>query len=367
MTMNNPTPHDIFLSEGIRLPKTLTIAITPDCNLSCSHCWVEAGEAPTTAHVPEWSLLNIIRSFADLGGENICFTGGEPLRHPGWLRVMQFANTIGLSGITLQTNGILITDRHVKQLRLSGLPRLKIQISLDGATADVHDKVRGHGAFAATMKGLDRLVQGGLGHNVTIHFTEMRHNLEEFPDLLELAEQRGFASVVAGTLVSCSRADMSDSIEPPDCDQYLRLIDRYNNDPAFRKRYDSIGSMAALIWRKGDTPRTECCTFAEHPYLTPDGRLYPCLMFHNDDFSVTGVYEKGLEAALAEGARLWSPLQHISRSRLASLPECQDCTGFAACAGGCMGRAWSSCGSLLAKDDRCSVRQTIYQCYKPLD
>ncbi|MGD0584852.1 MAG: radical SAM protein [Oryzomonas sp.] len=365
--MSMHTLQDIFQAHGIRPPKTLTVAITPDCNLSCAHCWVEAGKAPKSSHVPEWSLLNIIRYFADLGGEGICFTGGEPLRHPGWLRVMQFADTVGIGEITLQTNGILITDRQVKQLRLSGLSRLTIKISLDGATADTHDKVRGHGAFAATMKGLGRLVQGGLAHNISVHFTEMRHNLEEFPDLLELAERMGFSSVTAGTLVPCRRAAGSDALAPPDCDQYMRLIDRYNNDQLFRKRYDSFGSMAALIWRKGDTRRTEGCTFVEHPYLTPDGRLYPCLMFHNDDFSVTGVYEKGLEAALTEGSRLWSSLQHISRTRLASLPECRDCAGSAACAGGCMGRAWSGCGNLQAKDDRCTVRQTIYQRHKPVD
>ena len=107
--------------------------------------------------------------------------------------------------------------------------------------------------------------------------------------------------------------------------------------------------------------RRDGCTFIENPYLTPSGRLYPCLMCHADEFSVTGVFEKGLAAALAEGAPLWASLLRISRSRGEEIPECRDCRGRLSCAGGCMGRAWGSCGNLLAADDRCEVRRAIYQ------
>jgi len=118
--------------------------------------------------------------------------------------------------------------------------------------------------------------------------------------------------------------------------------------------------VAALEWRSGDAPRQGCCSFIENPYLTPAGRLYPCLLCHADEYSVSGVFEKGLAAALAEGIPLWSALQQISCSRSAALPECRDCPGRLSCAGGCMGRAWGSCGNLLTADDRCGVRRAIY-------
>lgn len=349
----------------IRPPTTLTLAITDRCNLSCCHCWVAAGQQPNSPDVPEWSLLQMIEQFSALGGEHIRFTGGEPLLHPGWLRAMQFAGTIGLSAITLQTNAMLFTEQQVKQLRRSGLPGLSIQISLDGATAASHDLVRGSGAFAATMQAIDRLAQGGLADRITINFTEMQHNLEEFPDLLQLAEELGLAAVVAGTLVKGGRAAECTGIAPPDSAQYLRLIRRYDSDHAFRTRYDAFGSMAALQWRKDDSARSSCCTFAEHPYLTTDGRLYPCLLCHSDEYAVRGVYEKGLEAALQEGARLWAPLLEISHRRAAALDRCRDCPGAAVCAGGCMGRAWSSCGTPWAADDRCEQRRAIYSAFPP--
>ena len=365
MSPSNGLSDSACNPADIRPPATLTLAITDCCNLTCSHCWVATDQQPQSGHVPEWSLLQIIEQFAALGGKHIRFTGGEPLLHPGWLRAMQFAATIGLSAISLQTNAILLTKRQVTQLRRSALAGLSIQISLDGATAASHDRVRGDGAFAATLQAINRLVQGGFADRTTINFTEMRHNLDEFPELLQLAEELGLAAVVAGTLVRGGRAAESTELAPPDSSQYLQLIERYDTEQAFRTRYDAIGGMAALRWRKGDSARAECCTFAEHPYLTADGRLYPCLLCHTDEYAVHGVYEKGLCSALSEGARLWAPLLEISRRRFEELAQCHDCPGASVCAGGCMGRAWSSCGSPWAADDRCEQRRAIYCAYPP--
>ena len=125
------------------------------------------------------------------------------------------------------------------------------------------------------------------------------------------------------------------------------------------------GTMAALEWMRGSASRGECCTFVENPYLTPDGRLYPCLLCHTDAYAVTGVFGKDLAAVLAEGAPHWAALLRLSRSRAEAIPECQECPGRLTCEGGCMGRAWGSCGDFMAADDRCGVRQIIYRRQKP--
>ncbi|MDO9069756.1 MAG: SPASM domain-containing protein, partial [Deltaproteobacteria bacterium] len=166
----------------------------------------------------------------------------------------------------------------------------------------------------------------------------------------------------------CGRASKTTLVAPPDVEQYLSLLARYDSDVYFRNIYNSIGTVPALAWKTGATVRQESCTFIENPYLTPSGRLYPCLFCHNDEFSVTGVYEKGLVNSLAEGIPLWRSLLRISRSRIEAIPECRDCPGQLSCAGGCMGRAWGSCSNLLAADDRCEVRRAIYQMggYSPL-
>lgn len=352
---------EILQREGLRPPKTLTLAITGACNLTCRHCWVEAGGSASSGNVPTPTLRRLIEEFAALGGESIRFTGGEPLCHPDWLALMKFARNSGLSGVLLQTNGMLFSDEQITALRELDFPGLAIQISLDGATAKTHDLVRGKGAFRGALGGIRRLVQAGLARRLTIFFTEMRHNLHEIPAILELADGMGIDSVVTGSLVLCGRAAGESLVAPPLPDQYLRLLDRYDAEPGFRGLYGKIGKVAALEWRGETEFRSECCTFVENPYLTPGGRMYPCVLCHTDDFAISGVFEKNLADAFIEGAHLWSALLQTSRCRSGTLVECRDCPGRLVCAGGCMGRAWGSHGDLMAADDRCELRRIIYR------
>lgn len=347
--------------EILRPPRTLTLAITGVCNLTCLHCWVEAEPCSSVAHVPGRTLRRLVEEFAAMGGEGVRFTGGEPLCHPDWLELLRLARAVGLKGVSLQTNGMLLREKDVAALAELDFPGLSIQLSLDGATASTHDFVRGEGAFQETVNAIRLLVSGGLSERLSIFFTEMRHNLQEIPAVLELAEELGIGSVTTGTLVLCGRAALDSPVAPPQPDQYLRLLQHYDENSGFRERYRKIGKVPALEWHGGEAPRTECCTFVENPYLTSSGLLYPCVLCHADDFAVSGVFEKSLADAFAEGAPLWSELQRISRRRAAEISQCQECPGKAVCAGGCMGRAWGSCGDLLSADDRCEVRQMIYR------
>lgn len=358
------TPSGIvqqLVLADLRPPVTLTLSITGACNLACCHCWVGAGEEASHAHVPLQTIRRLVEEFAAIGGEGVRITGGEPLCHPHGLEMVRFACSLGFKSVALQTNAMLVRDEHLAALRELDFPGLSIQVSLDGVTARTHDLVRGKGAFDGALQGITRLVQAGFAGRVSIFFTEMRHNLAEIPELLALADRLGIGSVSTGSMVLCGRASETSLVVPPGAEQYLELLERYDSDVRFRELYKKIGNVAALEWRAGDAVRQDCCTFIENPYLTPTGRLYPCLMCHSDEYSVTAVFDKGLTAALAEGIPLWSSLLRISRSRSAEIPECRDCPGKASCAGGCMGRAWGSCGNPLAADDRCGVRRTIYQ------
>jgi len=354
----------ILQQFNLRSPKTLTIAITGVCNLTCSHCWVSAGTDSAVGHVELHSLRRLIDDFVGMGGHAVRFTGGEPLCHPAWLELLRYAVVQGVSGILLQTNGMLLTERSARALSQLQCQELSVQISLDGATAGTHDRVRGAGAFEAALSGIDHLVRAGLADQTMIFFTEMQHNIAEIPELLELAAARGVASVVSGAVVRCGRAGEDSAVSPPQPEQYIQLLRRYKDDARFRELYQRIGMVAAIEWSRSEAVREECCSFAENPYLTADGRLYPCLLCHCDDFSVTGVFEKGLSRALLEAAPLWRDLMKISSCRSEELPECRGCPDKKLCAGGCMGRAWGSHGNLMSVDDRCEVRKKIYRCGK---
>lgn len=348
-----------FRRAELTLPRILTLAMTDDCNLACSHCWVEARPQAVPVRVAALDMRRVLDEFAELGGEGIRLTGGEPLLHPDWLAVMEFASSLGFKQVELQTNAMLFCEDDVSALAKMAQPGLGIQISLDGATAQTHDLVRGSGAFDGTMEKLRMLVSAGLQDQVSLFFTEMEHNLADFPAVLALAEDLGLNSVASGTLITGGRAAGLSGLMPPTPQQYSALLDDYRTNTRFRELYAAMGTMAALEWWLADSAGESCCSLAENPYLTPQGKLYPCSLCHHDDFAVAGVYDRSLAEALLEGVSRWSALQACASLRAETIPKCAACPEKSLCAGGCVGRAWGSCADLMAPDDRCEIRRQI--------
>ena len=56
--------------------------------------------------------------------------------------------------LVVLTNGMFFSDKMIDRLKESlGRGKISFQISLDGATADAHDKVRGPGASRRRFRG----------------------------------------------------------------------------------------------------------------------------------------------------------------------------------------------------------------------
>lgn len=352
-----------YEQAGLSLPQTLTIAITTTCNLQCAHCWFEAGPSRSESLVPPASFFQVLDDFITLGGSSLRLTGGEPLLHPQWLDFLTYAAERNLSRIILQTNGLLFDDTSLSALTLPGFDHLQIQLSLDGACAQTHDLIRGRNSYHRTIEVLKKLVALGFAPRLAIFFTEMQHNLHELSAVFSLAAELGIASVSSGALVQCGRAGKEGLVQPPQPEQYIGLLERWQQDEIFRRNYQAIGCVAALEWCRSEGSNAQGCSFIKTPYLTAEGILYPCLMCHADSYAVEDVFSKGLEAALREGLPLWSDLQQLSQARVTSLPECQLCVLRHTCGGGCMGRAWSSFNNFLVVEDRCRQRQAI-SCWK---
>ncbi len=348
----------------LQSPHALTLAITAQCNLACQHCLVDAGPAASNGHVPTPTVRRIISELAALGGQEIWLTGGEPLLHPDFLEILRFSHQ-SLRAVCLQTNAMLLGPSQLEALCAlanGGPPEksLTIKVSLDGASARTHDRVRGRGSFDRAIAGIRQLTAAGLGERVSIAFTEMRHNMDEMGTLLELVAQLGVHDLVSGTLVEDGRAARRD-VDLPAPEQYRALLARWQSDSRFRALYDRWATMPAIEWWKGrGEAGADCCRFVDHPYLTAEGTLYPCALCRAQEFAVGGLLQKPLAAAVAEGQARWSALQELKRRRYGTLPACQTCVGKLHCGGGCVGRAYAASGALMAVEDRCALRQAVY-------
>jgi len=353
---------------GLRPPKMVTLMITNGCNLRCNHCWPESRSSNVTLPVPVDTIRRLILELVNFGVDEICLTGGEPLTHPKWFEILSFTcKHSGLKRVRFQTNATLLTALEIKALQSIKFKGLSVQVSLEGATPQTHDRVRGAGNFERAFRGLKLLVEGGLGKQTLVAFTEMEHNFTELPILLEMVEALGISHLVSGTLVQAGRTTQTDQLAPPKPSQYRDLLDLFHSDKQFRSRYKKIGNIAALEWLAGRLNTSpQSCICIETPYINADGQMYPCVMLPIEKYAVQGVHHRPLEEALTEGALLWAELPELNRRRSVELEACKKCIGKLHCAGGCMGRAYAASGDFMTVEDRCALRKAVYAWKAPL-
>jgi len=353
---------DRIRRHGLQPPQLLTLMITSGCNLLCHHCLLDCEPPRADSAVPSEALIKIIRDFISSGVNKINIAGGEPLTHPEWMKIVDYAcHRSELEHVTLQTNGVLLDEATIRQLTKLSPERFRMQVSLEGATALTHDAVRGPGSFEATFRGIRSAIRQGLGKQTQVAFTEMAHNFHEIPQLLALLDGIGISGFVSGTLVRGGRAAASQKLAAPSAAQACDLLDLYHKDRAFRDRYDRMASVSVIEWYKGRSePADRICSCIENPFISSAGRLYPCVMLLSEKYAVADVFHRSFEDIFSEGLPIWAELPKISRRRTAQLEKCEGCPGRHHCGGGCMGRAFAHSGVLMAPEDRCALRKAAY-------
>src|SRR5262249_30339291 len=65
-----------------------------------------------------------------------------------------------------------------------------VQISIDGATADVNDAVRGAGSFAMARRAMEALAEAGFGE-VKISIVVTRHHVSQLDEVKQIAAASG--------------------------------------------------------------------------------------------------------------------------------------------------------------------------------
>ncbi|MGB9723924.1 MAG: radical SAM protein [Chloroflexia bacterium] len=192
-----PTPTGAFESPGDVPPLTsFYLYLTSGCNLRCRHCWVAPSFSPGELDPDEYLDVDLLRrAVAEgkaLGLRYAKLTGGEPLLHPRFVEIVDFLSAEGLE-LAMETNGTLLEAGLARYLR--DHTRLTwISLSLDGATAEVHDAFRGvEGAFEAALRGLEALVSAGYRPQVIV--SPHRGNVHQVEAVVDLAVRMGAGSV----------------------------------------------------------------------------------------------------------------------------------------------------------------------------
>ena len=247
-------------------PLFLAWQLTNGCGARCLACCEESG--PGRAWNDELSrdeALRLAGAIVDSGIPFVAFGGGEPL---GVAHCWDIFERLAAGGVALklETDGSRIDAGAAD--RIAALAVECVQISVDGATAATHQRVRPGSSFAAAIGAIERLVARGFPPQFV--FVPTRINLPEIVAAFDLAAALGCSAFVSGPLMRIGRAAAAwDTLACSD-DEWQRAV------AALRERAATGGGGPALSIYPGDIV-TEIETRLDHPQamllVVPNGKV----------------------------------------------------------------------------------------------
>src|SRR5215472_2099552 len=177
-------PLTAQFARGLSAPICLTWELTYACNLSCVHCLSSSGRrdprelstAQCQAVIDELERMQVF--YVNIGG-------GEPTVRPDFWELVDYAVAHRV-GVKFSTNGVRITAEVAR--RQARTDYVDVQISLDGATEQVNDAVRGPGSYRTALAAMRHLAAAGMrGFKLSTVIT--RQNADQLDELAALAHE----------------------------------------------------------------------------------------------------------------------------------------------------------------------------------
>ena len=198
----------IALPDGIPSLTTYYFYLTHGCNLACRHCWLapefQKGGG-TGGHLDFGLIKQAVEQGIPLGLSNAKLTGGEPLLHPDFVKIIDYLSEKEIS-ITIETNGTLLTKELAFYLKEHSSTWF-VSVSIDGANAETHDSFRGvKGTFNKSCQAVEYLAEAGFQPQVimSIH----TGNIDQIEDLVILSENLGAGSVKFNLIQTAGRGKL---------------------------------------------------------------------------------------------------------------------------------------------------------------
>jgi len=332
--------------------------VTTACNLGCRHCHASGGK-PMPGELSTEEGKRLLEEIASIDEFRLLvFTGGEPLVRPDILELIEYASNLGLEP-KIATNATLITPQIARRFKDAG--DCDVAIGLDGASARVHELIRGvPGSFDRTMRGIYATKEAGLA--LQINIAAMKHNYHEIPFILDLADGLDAEIVLIYHFVPIGRGEGKEDLElsPQQVEDLAKLVSQRQRKakpiiqptcaPYYWAYISSRNGNSRLGLRLSEAAFKGCTAGRGMCYIKADGDVWPCPFVPVTAGNIRN-------ASLAE---IWhgSDVFQSLRSRENLKGKCGEC-GYHDLCGGCRGRAYAHFGDYLAEDPLCFMSPGI--------
>lgn len=244
--------------------------ITSACHLSCRHCFRTVNTPPDLS---THEAVRVITEMRDLDVRKVGLTGGEPFLRRDLLDLVALIQSHDML-VKVVTSLTALPARAVD--RLARLGGLEVAFSVDGASADSHDYLRGEGRFAQLMRNL-ALVSGMENIQLNGICVLSKHNCSEIPQVVELAARHSLRSITFSALF------------PIDSPAVLVPRDFYATHTLSAEEVDA--ALATIVGLRGRFPNlairsvgfvdeSPCCPAGgDQLHIDPGGNVNPCTLY----------------------------------------------------------------------------------------
>jgi len=326
------------LNLPLSAPANLTWEITRECNLNCRHCLSSSGqETPGELNLEE--CLAIADQLATVRVFEINFGGGEPLLKSFFLPLLDYIHRRGIV-TCISTNGTVLTDEAVDFF--TDNPLINIQVSLDGATPEVNDMIRGQGTFYRIINGVERLAGRNISLSINTVVTSL--NFGQLGQLKELAQSLGARLRVSRFRPSGRAKDVWERLRL-NSSQIQELAVWLNQDHSILTG-DSFFPITSedrkeLGLNMCGACKLTCC-------IDPFGSVYPCAFLQEPEFCAGSLKERSFK-------EIWDGAPVFHNFRKLEPASCRQCPRFDTCHGGCPAVAYFIRKDLDSPDPECLI------------
>jgi mycofactocin radical SAM maturase len=342
-----PVPRLVEQFErGLDAPICLTWELTYACNLACVHCLSSSGKRDPR-ELTTRQCKDIIDELERMQVFYVNIGGGEPTVRPDFWELVDYA-TAHHVGVKFSTNGVRITAEVAARLAASDY--VDVQISLDGATAEVNDAVRGHGSFAMAIRALENLADAGF-KDAKISVVVTRHNVDQLDEFAALAARYGATLRITRLRPSGRGADVWDELHPT-AEQQVQLYDWLVAKGDRVLTGDSFFHLSGLGAPGALAGLNLCGAGRVVCLIDPIGDVYACPFAIHDRFLAGNILS---DSGFGTGfANVWknAPLFRELREPQ-SAGACSSCGHYDSCRGGCMAAKFFTGLPLDGPDPEC--------------
>lgn len=352
-------------------PHTVFIEITSQCNLRCKHCFYTADERffSTEDDFNTEEILALLEFLIEeVGIINFIITGREPLLNKDFFKIIKYLKSKNVY-LKLQTNATLSTDEIINKLKKYFNPMTDtVQISLDGASKDVHDNIRGNGTFKKTTEAIKKFSANNI--NVIVAYAVASLNVHELPMLYELGKELKIKQLSLGRFETYT--EEQNYLIPDKKDVVIglaELTEKNNSKPAFFIDQSILKLYSFLDFEEGCKLLDEYITNENIPkrpklkchrneritiYANGDVYLCPSLITDSKEFCLGSLKEKSFY-------EVWENRSNnvFFHARCHEISICKKCKYLNACNAGCPANAYFSYGTISAPDMYCNYAKKL--------